>query len=76
MVSFYSTCVRLAVMNSRLEKKKSRKVKKEAVKGEKYPMKKKNYKKKITFLFIFSIFYETDSTYLQHLASKVFSFVS
>lgn len=37
-------------MNSRLERKKSRKVKKEAVKGGKYPMKKK-YKKKITFLF-------------------------
>lgn len=46
MVSFYSTCVRLAVKNSRLEKKKSRKVKKEAVKGEKYPMKKKNIKRR------------------------------
>lgn len=33
-------------MNSRLEKKKSRKVKKEAVKGEKYPMKKKIIKRR------------------------------
>lgn len=46
MVSFYSTCVRLVVINSRLEKKKSRKVKKEAVKGEKYPMKKKIIKRR------------------------------
>lgn len=46
MVSFYSTCVRLTVINSRLEKKKSRKVKKEAVKGGKYPMKKKFIKRR------------------------------
>lgn len=46
MVLFYFICVRFMVINSRLEKKKSRKVKKEVVKGEKYLMKKKIIKRR------------------------------